>query len=95
MEKKKKSKLGEGYNPDIKQQRSEKYKNVSDTTMIPAEKKAGYGKVGGYSTFGESKTKSLGRAMQENATAVAADELARKMTEQMIERAKKRREPKK
>lgn len=90
MEKKKKTtKLGEIDTKDIV--KSKASKQVDDSTVIPNSKKEGYGKVGPYDAFGESKTKSLGRAMQENKNKNLGEELAKKMTEEAILRAKKRK----
>ena len=46
--------------------------------------------IGGYPTFGDSQTKSLGRAMQENKNANLASDIASKMTDQQMEELKKR-----
>lgn len=46
--------------------------------------------IGGYAKFGDSETKSLGRAMQENKNKNLADELASKITDEQMEALKKR-----
>ena len=87
--KKKKTRLGEIESKDIV--KSKAATAVSESTMVPDVKKAGYGKVGPYDAFGESKTQSLGRAMQEQKTKEVGQNLAEEMTKAMLERAKKRK----
>ena len=89
MEKKKKTRLGEVETKDIV--KSKAATEVSDSNIVPNSKKAGYGKIGPYPTFGESKTQSLGRAMQEQKTKEVGQNLAEEMTKAMLERAKKRK----
>lgn len=84
-DKKKKTRLtdeiGQVPSPDIKQQRSEAYLDVDDSprSSVSKEKKKGYGSIGGYATFGDSETKSLGRAMQEQKTKEVAQEILERM----------------
>ncbi len=86
---KKKTKLGEIDTKDIV--KSKTSEQVSDSSFVENKKRAGYGKVGPYDAFGESKTKSLGRAMQENKNKNLGEDLAKKMTEEAILRSKKRK----
>jgi hypothetical protein len=88
--KKKKTRLGEIESVDMKGGPTQK-KEISSSTLVPDVKKAGYGKVGPYDAFGESKTQSLGRAMQEQKTKEVGQNLAEEMTKAMLERAKKRK----